>query len=462
MAMKGKLKSLKNKVVPFKFVPFSPKQLLVLCWWRHEQFKNHDILICDGAVRAGKTVTMALSFVMWAMETFNGMNFAFCGKTVGATNRNIIKPLKQMLLSRGYEVEHDRTENVLAIYKKYKTDKGRIRESINYFYVFGGKDESSQDLIQGITLAGLFCDEVALMPQSFVNQATARCSVSGAKMWFSCNPDGPYHWFKVDWIDKARELNALHLHFTMRDNPSLDETTIQRYERLYTGVFYQRFILGLWVMADGVVFPEFDQERHYRDLPKVHDRYFVCGDFGIQNPTAFYLMGYKASTKHYHAVDEYYHNGRENGQKKVSDYANDLVDMIKRNMVMPEYITLDPSAQALIVELRDHDYIRRNKIKIIPARNAVMRGIQFMAMLLANDNLTISTKCDCAVKEFYSYVWDTEKSEKNGEDIVVKQNDHAMDALRYGCFTDAMIKKTFAREMATLNMNISKKGVRDW
>lgn len=456
---KSRLKSLKNKVVPFKFVPFSPKQLLVLCWWRHEQFKNHDILICDGAVRAGKTVTMALSFVMWAMEMFNGYNFAFCGKTVGATNRNIIKPLKQMLLSRGYEVEHDRTENVLAICKTYQDSKGRKHDSVNYFYVFGGKDESSQDLIQGITLAGLFCDEVALMPQSFVNQATARCSVQGAKMWFSCNPDGPYHWFKTEWIDKAKEMNALHLHFTMRDNPSLDSKTIDRYERLYTGVFYKRFILGLWCMADGVVFPEFDQDKHFIDIPKNHDRYFISGDFGIQNPTTFHLFGYRNATKHYHVVDEYYHDGRKNGQLKVSDYAEALVNMIKTNMVQVDYITLDPSAQALIVELRDHEYIRQHSIKVIPARNAVMRGIQFVAMLLANMGLTIGTKAEGALKEFYSYSWDSEKSEKNGEDIVIKLNDHAMDSIRYGCFTDAMINKTYAREMAV--MNISKKGKRD-
>lgn len=451
MALKTKLKGLKNKVVPFEFVPFSPKQLLVLTWWRHDAFKDYDVLVCDGSVRAGKTVTMSLSFVMWAMETFNGMNFAFCGKTVGATNRNIIKPLKQMLLSRGYEVEHDRTENVLAIYKQYQDRHSRVRESINYFYVFGGKDESSQDLIQGITLAGLFCDEVALMPQSFVNQATARCSVTGAKMWFSCNPNGPFHWFKTEWIDKSKELNAMHIHFTMEDNPSLDTKTIERYKRLYTGVFYKRFILGLWVMADGVIFPEFDVDKHVIDRPKTHDRYFVSGDFGIQNPTCFHLFGYTNASKRYHVLDEYYHNGREQGQKKVGDYADDLVAMIQRNMVMPEYIILDPSAQALIVELREHAFIRRNKIKVLPARNAVIKGIQFVSMLLANDYLSVCTHAKDTVKEFTSYVWDSEKTEKSGEDTVLKQNDHAMDSLRYGCYTDAIMKRTFAKEMQVLN-----------
>ena len=101
----------------------------------------------------------------------------------------------------------------------------------------------------------MFLDEVALMPQSFVNQALARCSVKGSKYWFNCNPEGPNHWFKVEWIDKKKEKNILHLHFTMDDNPSLDEETKDRYKRMFVGVFYQRFILGLWVLAEGIIYP---------------------------------------------------------------------------------------------------------------------------------------------------------------------------------------------------------------
>lgn len=147
----------------------------ILTWWTDKSpYKNHSGIIADGSIRAGKTVAMAISFVLWAMDTYDGQNFAMCGKTVGSFRRNVWSWLKPVLLIRKFQVEESRTENLIVLSRGNK---------VNYFYVFGGRDESSQDLIQGITLAGLFCDEVALMPESFVNQATGRCSVPGAKMW---------------------------------------------------------------------------------------------------------------------------------------------------------------------------------------------------------------------------------------------------------------------------------------
>lgn len=144
----------------------------------------------------------------------------------------------------------------------------------------------------GITAAGVFLDEVALMPQSFVNQALARCSVKGSKYWFNCNPEGPNHWFKVEWIDKKKEKNILHLHFTMDDNPSLDEETKDRYKKMFVGVFYQRFILGLWVLAEGIIYPNFDRLKHCVkkvDIPNKFDYFYVTSDYGITNPQVFLL-----------------------------------------------------------------------------------------------------------------------------------------------------------------------------
>lgn len=179
----------------FKFKPFSKKQRMVLNWWCDTSpVKDMDGIIADGAIRSGKTVCMSLSFVMWAMTQFNGQNFGMCGKTIGSFRRNVLFWLEVMLRSRGYTVADHRADNLVVVTRG---------ETTNYFYIFGGKDERSQDLIQGITLAGVFFDEVALMPESFVNQATGRCSVEGSKYWFNCNPDGPYHWFKTGWIDKA-------------------------------------------------------------------------------------------------------------------------------------------------------------------------------------------------------------------------------------------------------------------
>lgn len=267
MRMYEKLKTLKDKLQKMKtnranrqigqtfhFSPFSRKQKQVLTWWCKESpVHDMDGVIADGAIRSGKTISMSLSFVMWAMSTFTGQNFAMCGKTIGSFRRNVLFWLKLMLRSRGYSITDHRADNLLTIRKDGKE---------NYFYIFGGKDERSQDLIQGITLAGVFFDEVALMPESFVNQATGRCSVKGSKFWFNCNPDGPYHWFKQNWIDKsigylgkeetARRMqqaaaegkdpglkDILYLHFTMDDNLSLDEEIKARYRSMYVGVFFK-------------------------------------------------------------------------------------------------------------------------------------------------------------------------------------------------------------------------------
>ncbi len=244
----------------FRFRPFSKKQRMVLNWWcRDSPVRDQDGIIADGAIRSGKTVSMSLSFVMWAMSSFHGQNLGMCGKTIGSFRRNVLFWLKLMLRARGYKVYDHRSDNLVII------TKGDIE---NYFYIFGGKDERSQDLIQGITLAGVFFDEVALMPESFVNQATGRCSVDGSKYWFNCNPDGPYHWFKQNWIDKAEQKRILYLHFTMDDNLSLSERIKERYRSLYSGVFFERYIRGLWVMAEGMIYDMFDEARHVVGLDR--------------------------------------------------------------------------------------------------------------------------------------------------------------------------------------------------
>lgn len=297
---------------PFKFDKFSEKQLYVLRWWNEESpYKDKDGIICDGSIRSGKTTVMSLSFVMWAMASFDGENFALCGKTIQSLRRNVIKQLKKMLKARGYLVVEHRSENYMTI----------IYEDVeNEFYLFGGKDEGSQDLIQGITLAGVFFDEVALMPESFVNQATGRCSVDGSKYWFNCNPEGPEHYIKTEWIDKRTEKNLIRIHFTMRDNPSLAIKIIERYERMYKGVFYDRFILGLWVLASGIIFRYFaDDDSPYifkdGELPtetingkerlKPFSKVVMGIDFGGNgSKTTFCLTGYYGGYKDFRVLEE--------------------------------------------------------------------------------------------------------------------------------------------------------------
>lgn len=404
----------------FKFKPFSNKQLKVLTWWlSNSPVKDKDGIIADGAIRSGKTLSMSLSFVMWAMDTFADQNLGMCGKTIGSFRRNVLFWLKLMLRSRGYGAADHRADNLLVV------TKGAVT---NYFYIFGGKDERSQDLIQGITLAGVFFDEVALMPESFVNQATGRCSVDGSKFWFNCNPDGPYHWFKTNWIDKQDVKNLLYLHFTMDDNLSLSDKIKVRYRSMYSGVFYDRYIRGLWVVAEGVIYDMFDKTKHVLEsiTGLIKDKYYISIDYGTQNATVF-LLWCKNNRGQWVCIKEYYYSGREeDSQKTDSEYADDLKEFL--GDIKPKKIIIDPSAASFIAELKKRGY------QIKKAKNDVLDGVRFVATLLNQEKIAFSSECVNTILEFNSYIWDAKASEK-GEDKPIKQHDHAMDAVRYFCYT---------------------------
>ena len=407
-----------KKKAKFKFQPFSKKQKKILTWWMtNSPVHDKDGIIADGAIRSGKTVSMSLSYVLWAMESFDGQNFGMCGKTIGSFRRNVLFWLKLMLVSRGYRVTDQRADNLIVV------QKGDV---MNYFYIFGGKDERSQDLIQGITLAGCFFDEVALMPQSFVNQATGRCSVDGSKYWFNCNPDGPFHWFKVEWIDKQVDKNILYLHFTMDDNLSLSERVKERYRKMYSGIFFKRYILGLWVVAEGVIYSMFDTTKHIKEIvANKTGEYYISIDYGTQNPTVF-LLWLKTKEGSY-CIKEYYYSGRDKGiQKTDTEFADDLEEFSKHFKI--RRVIVDPSAASFIAELKKRGF------NIKKAKNDVLDGIRYTASLLNDCKIFFSSSCVNTIKEFNSYVWD-EKAANRGEDKPIKENDHAMDAVRYFCYT---------------------------
>lgn len=421
----------------FKFVPFSKKQKQVLTWWTDASpHKNKDAIICDGSVRAGKTLIMSLSYILWAMSTFNGMSFGMAGKTIGSFKRNVWLTLVQMLRGRGYTIR-----KVPDMFDAFVISRGNVE---NYFYIFGGKDERSQDLVQGFTAAGFFFDEVALMPESFVNQAVARCSVEGAKMWFNCNPDGPFHWFKTDWIDKLEEKNALHIHFLLEDNPSLSTKVINRYKRMFAGIFYDRFINGLWVLAEGVIYSMFTKDMVIDKVPdavKITESW-IGVDYGQANATVFLLVGLGSDGIIY-VLDEYYHSGRENPiQKSPRGYSKDYFAWKIKNGVdgMPinqKYTYIDPSAKGFIRQLfEDGEKKIRNANNTVRTQgNKVdeLAGIELVSSLIEAGLLRVLSKCTHTIGEFSSYRWDPKAQEERGEDKPIKQNDHCMDALRYVC-----------------------------
>lgn len=372
-------------------------------------------LICDGSVRSGKTTIMSLAFLLWAMDNFDRTNFAICGKTVQSAERNILKPLMEIeglgaALSMSYKV----STRVLTV---------RCGHVENWFYLFGGKDESSYMLIQGITLAGVLFDEVALMPRSFVEQALSRAiSFERPKYWFNCNPESPQHWFYREWIEQPRD-GTQHIHFLLEDNPVLTEAMIERTKAMYSGVFYQRYILGEWVLAEGLVYPMFDKGAHITDERGGPGRYYISIDYGTLNPTAFGLWRVNNGT----AVmeKEYYHSGRETNQQKTDEeYYHDLEAFAEGHRV--ERVIVDPSAASFIECIRRHDRFAAWK-----ANNAVLDGIRLVGALLKAGRLKFHSSCINTFREFGLYSWDSDAT----EDRVIKENDHSMDQMRYLCMT---------------------------
>ena len=384
----------------------SQKQKKILAF----PYSRYDALICDGAVRSGKTSIIMWAFIEWAMREFNGQRFGICGKTVDSATKNIIIPFISMSLAKErYTMRWRRSDKLLEVRRGFTT---------NYFEVFGGKDESSQDLIQGRTFAGVLLDEVVLMPQSFVNQALARCSVDGAKLWFSCNPGSPQHWFYLEWIKKHKERNALYLHFEMADNPSLSVKTLERYRSQYSGVFYDRYILGKWVLAEGLIYPMFGPDNITDEIPE-HGDYYISCDYGTLNPFSAGL--WCVTDKKAVRIREYYYSGRDSQASKTDEEYYTELEKLAGDLPI-ENVIVDPSAASFIETIRRHC-----RFSVRKAKNDVLDGIVTTARYIKSGQIQICSCCKDAIREFGLYRWD----DKATEDKPVKESDHAMDEIRY-------------------------------
>ena len=390
---------------------FSQKQRRVMTWWvpGSPDF-SREAIVCDGAVRSGKTMAMGLSFFLWAMSSFDRQRFGICGKTIASLRRNVLAEVLPRLERMGAVWKEKRSENLLTV---------RFLGRENQFYIFGGRDESSASLIQGVTFAGVLMDEAALMPRSFVDQACARCSVKGSRLWFNCNPAGPGHWFYKAWILEADQRNCLRLHFTMEDNPSLSEEIRERYRKLYTGVFYRRYILGQWAQAEGRVYDFFGPEM-VKPVPEgPWDKWYVSCDYGTVNPTSMGLWGRCGGV--WYRVKEFYFSSREQ-QRQMTDeeYAGALASLAGNRFITA--VIVDPSAASFI------EVLHRKGWRVRKAENDVLSGIRLTSDCLKDGRIVICEGCRDLIREMDEYVWDLSSADR---DRVRKEHDHAMDDMRY-------------------------------
>ena len=391
------------------FQNFSPKQRQAMLWWAMPESKQYDAIVCDGSVRSGKTMAMSIGFLIWSMRNFDRESFAFCGKTIDSLKRNVIQPLQKWM--------EGIVQPKINLSKNYMDVQWLGHE--NRYYFFGGKDESSYTLVQGITLSGVLFDEVALMPKSFVDQAVARTlSEPEARYWFNCNPESAEHWFYKEWICNTRQKKALHLHFTMQDNPILSPEQIADAERLYTGVFYNRYIKGLWCVAEGLIYPQFDREKHIEQRDNPQGEWYISVDYGTLNAFSAGLWCYDGTTA-YRAA-EYYYSGRETRKQLTNaQYLQRIQQLAGSHKI--ECVIVDPSAASFIAELRNADFTVRK------GKNAVVDGIRRVSSALQAEKLRFSPDCKNCIREFGLYRWD----ESCSEDRPIKENDHAMDDVRY-------------------------------
>ncbi len=395
-------------------------------------YSRYDALICDGAVRSGKTSIMMWAFVRWAMENFSGQRFGVCGRTVDSCTKNIIVPFTAMSLAKErYIIRWRRGDKVMEV---------RCGAVTNYFEVFGGKDEASYTMIQGRTLAGVLLDEVVLMPRSFVEQALARCSVDGARLWFSCNPGSPHHWFYQEWIKRSRERNALYLHFEMTDNPGLSKRTLERYENMYAGIFYDRYVRGLWVAAEGIV---------YKDFANDTEKYLI-GDpleWAKQNGTSFSIIsigvdfgGTKSATKFQAtgitkdfrvvALEEEYIKNEEIDPNALNRRFATFCQLITSKYGYSQ--TRADSAETVLIRGLDHTAQKmhlgtqvKNAMKL-----QITDRIRLVVLLMKQGRFKVSRNCPHLIDAMQTAIYDPDKFEDERLDDGTSDID-SLDAFEY-------------------------------
>lgn len=404
-----------KKPAKFNFKPFSNQQRKLMHWWRPGLTSaENDFVIADGAIRSGKTIAMIIGFLTWSQTMYSGEAFILAGKTMGALKKNVIKPMLQILEAWGWPYDYVRSGS-----------EPHIDIGSNIYYLFGANTEAAQDALQGLTAAGAYLDEAALFPQSFIDQAIGRCSVTGAKIWMNCNPEGPHHYIREEFLVKAKEKKVYHLHFMMTDNLSLSPKVIARYKRAWPhgSVFYKRFILGLWVAADGLIYQQFAdnvkdyiitdkwlQERDKNNVLKHEIAYAVIGvDFGgTKSAHSFTLTGFTKGYKQVVVLDEYYCKKRIN-PKQLQD---DFIDFVKRARVKYNVYEAycDSAEQTLISGLEMACVEARVSIDIKNAiKGPINDRIAFYNSLIAQNRWKIMKHCVHIIEAFEQAVYDDKK-----------------------------------------------------
>jgi len=368
-----------------------------------------------GAVRSGKSYITNILIPKRLKNLPDGRR-AIIGKTETTIMRNILDPMQDMYG------------------QKYVSDiEGKKREATIFgkkFYAIGANDARAVKKLQGAGLQYAVGDEITTWPEEFFQMLKSRLDKKGAMFDGTCNPEGPYHWLKKDFIDN-KNLDVYHQHFTIDDNPFLDNLFVEELKKEYAGVWYDRYILGKWVLAEGLIYPMFDDNNLFdrKDMPS-YQQEWIGVDYGTSNDTVFELIRLGDDNVLY-VVDEWRYGAKNNGQPKDDTQLRvELQEFIKRNKANPDWIFIDPSAKSFITELYHHRQEFQAFYNVAGANNKVLDGIRRISSLLHNNVLKVEKTLDKLQEEFHSYSWDPRRQEL-GEDKPIKKYDHGLDGIRY-------------------------------
>ena len=400
---------------------YTPKQRELLRLWQTNKLKRINLL--SGSVRSGKTWISLVLWAFWVATMPKEKNYLMTAKSLTTLKRNVLDLLTELVGEKNF---------TFSIAQKQALLFGRK------IYLEGANDARAESKIRGMTLQGAYCDELTLYGEDFFTMMLSRLSEPNAKLFATTNPDSPMHWLNKQYIERRHKLSMLLMTFLIDDNTFLDPNYVEELKKEYVGVFYDRFIKGEWVLAEGRVYPGFSEiDNVTEDIPE-SGTYYISIDYGTLNPFSAGL--WCVSDGKAVRIKEYYHSGRDTKRQLTDEEYHaaleKLIQYTDSEGVLQEYeidrVVIDPSAASFIACMRRH-----GKFRVKHAVNTVIDGIRNVTSMLNSKRLFIHSSCKDSIKEFKLYSWD----DKAQEDKVIKENDHAMDDIRY--FVNTILVKEF-------------------
>ncbi|GAA2825277.1 PBSX family phage terminase large subunit [Kitasatospora sp. CM 4170] len=382
---------------------------------------QHRINAWEGSVRSGKTVASLLRWLGYVANAPRGGELVMVGRTRDSINRNVFAVLTNPDLFGALAKQVHYTNGAATA-----VIMGRL------VHVLGANDAQAEPKVRGMTCAGAYVDEATTLPRAFFDQLVARCSVKGAQIFCTTNPDNPSHWFRKEYLLRPAETRLRSWHFTLDDNPFLDPEYVAALKATYQGLFYKRNILGQWVQAEGAIYDMWQPDTMVVDLLPHMTRWLAVGiDYGTANPFAGLLLGMGTDRRLY-VASEYRHDSRlAHRQLTDAQYSQAVQQWLREREAQPEWLFVDPSAASFMTQLWADGVLG-----VAKANNDVLDGIRSVGVAIGSGRLRVHRSCTGLLDELPAYAWD-DKAAAAGEDKPIKANDHSLDALRYGLHSTA-------------------------